>query len=154
MSHHRTLAPVSEVEYWSIQVRHAEFKYELAKRQCSRVQELLDTNQKCTKMLIEKIAKDDMKGAFDMLVNMNYHLTNMVESMDKGTTMSRDTACQIAVTVGDLTSKDKKWGEPRTREMHKFDTLMSTHHQMYCKHWWPKRETFVNCYKNEKPDTS
>ena len=150
MSNQNSGLPITRKEYWEIQVRNARFKRILKERQRDQLREFTDKNKECTKKIIEWLDKGQFDKVFDLLMDMNVHMTNDIQETEKAAEVNRSYANLVWVGVGDLTSKDKKFGEARTPEMKKFNTLMRSHHQMQEKQSWKEYEKFCKAYKKDK----
>ena len=92
--------------------------------------------------------------AFNLLTDMNYHLTNENQCMEKCQEISHNYQILMQESVGVLTSKDNKFGQARTPEMHKFKVLMDSHCQMHCKQNWDNYFKYNQNFKNKKHDNN
>ena len=143
---------ISQEEYWKIQVRNAEYKLALKKRANIKMKTRLETMKNCTTKMVKFLEQGQESQAFELLINMNLHLTNETECLEKVQNISCKYHNVIENTIGVLTCKDTKTGDARTPEMAKFKMLMTSHCQMHTIHSWKHYHKYSQNWKTKKDD--
>lgn len=154
MSQQNSKLEITAKEYLQIQVRYALFKLEIKKRLNQKMREKLETNKNVAQQIVSLFQDGNDAEAFNLLTDMNYHLTNENQCMEKCQEISHNYQILMQESVGVLTSKDNKLGQARTPEMHKFKVLMDSHCQMHCKQNWDNYFKYNQNFKNKKHDNN
>ena len=154
MSQQNIKLEITAKEYLEIQLRNALFKLEIKKRVNHKLREKLKTNKSVSQQIQSLLQDGKHTEAFNILTDMIYHLTNENQCMEKCQDISHQYQILMQETVGILTSKDKKLGEGRTPEMHKFGVLMNSHCQMHCIQNWNNYAKYNQNLSNNKHDNN
>ncbi|MGB1096980.1 MAG: hypothetical protein ACPG2Y_00095 [Acholeplasmataceae bacterium] len=113
----------------------------------------MNRTEHCTQQIIKLIKEDKMAEVFNLLMDMNYHITNETNSVEEAYKITRHWSNVMWTGSGDLTSKDKKWGEGRTPEMTQFFKSFMSYNYALNKESWDNFEFYTENYKKNKPNT-
>ena len=145
---------ITPKQYWQIQVRNARYKLELQKNQNLDLKQMLTVKSRITNAIISNLEANKTDEVFNLLIDANFNLTNETYGLEQCKETTDKYHNLLFQTVGDLTSKDKKWGEPRTPEMGEYWLMMQSHCQMHSKQCWHHYDKFTQNFRKEKPDTA
>lgn len=143
-----------ELQKWQMKVRSAQFHLELSQRRQTRIHEIVQRHKYMTPHIIKLIKENKMDQVFEIMIEMNYNLTNQTQSLDEAHTISSNFTNTIYTGAGDLASKDKKWGEGRTPEMSAFFQKLHEHKHLYNEESWREYEQYRDNYKKQNPNAT